>query len=76
MSRFEQATREVVRKLNREECVKLLTDNGFQCYDSESLSVLQDAIEANILDGTILRNAIADSDWSLKCRDSEHPSFS
>lgn len=39
--------------LNREECVQLLENVGIQCYDDESLSVLQRAVKENVLDGTI-----------------------
>lgn len=40
--------------LNREECVNLLESVSIQCYDDESLSVLQRAVKENILDGTIV----------------------
>ena len=45
--------RDVARNLNRVDCEEILTDHGFAVYDWESLSVLQDAIEVNLIDGTI-----------------------
>jgi hypothetical protein len=40
-------------ELTRDECVALLSRYGFQCYDHETLEELQEAVRANIEDGTI-----------------------
>jgi len=48
-----KAATTAIRKLNRDEAVKILTDSGFQCSDEMSLSVLQDAIGENIMNGLI-----------------------
>jgi len=47
-----------VARLSRENCVRLLESISIQCYDSEPLHVLRDAIKANIADGTISRQAL------------------
>jgi hypothetical protein len=45
--------REIVSQLHREECDKVLGLYGFATYRWESNQVLRDAIEENLIDGTI-----------------------
>jgi len=39
--------------LDRAQCVELLENVSIQCYDSESVEELREAVEANVDDGTI-----------------------
>ncbi len=39
--------------LSREACVELLEEESIQCYDSEDVATLREAVESNISDGTI-----------------------
>ena len=42
-----------ISRLPRDGCVRLLEAAGIQCYDSESIEVLREAVAANVEDGTI-----------------------
>jgi hypothetical protein len=42
-------------RLERETCVELLEAACIQCYDSEDAQTLQEAVKANVEDGTIDR---------------------
>jgi hypothetical protein len=51
-------------RLPREACVELLHAVCIQTYDHESIDILREAVEVNVLDGTIDRalfNAVADA---------------
>lgn len=45
--------KDAVEALSREQCIAILENNGFQCYDRETDEELQAAILANLADGTI-----------------------
>lgn len=47
-----------VLSLSREDCVRLLESVGIQCYDSEPVGVLREAVEVNVDDGTISPQAL------------------
>lgn len=42
-----------IRSMPREECVKILEANFFQCFDDESVTKLRNALLSNVADGTI-----------------------
>lgn len=44
---------EKIRACPRERIVQILEDAGIQCYDSETKTVLDEALKVNIEDGTI-----------------------
>ena len=47
-----------ISNLSRDACVELLESVGIQCYDSEPIEVLREAVEVNVADGTISREAL------------------
>ena len=44
---------DITAKLSREQCVDLLEGAGIQCYDTETVEELREAVQSNIEDGTI-----------------------
>jgi ribosome-binding factor A len=42
-----------IMSLSREGCVELLEHVGIQCYDSETVDMLREAVRVNVADGTI-----------------------
>jgi len=43
----------IIPNLTREQCVSLLEAAGIQCYDTETVETLREAVESNVEDGTI-----------------------
>jgi len=56
--------RELINKLNREQCVEILEGAGIQTHDHETLEVLHEAVRVNVEDETIdgdeVRDALSD----------------
>jgi len=44
---------EIVTKLSREQCVKLLEGISIECRDDKTVGELRDAVESNVEDGTL-----------------------
>ncbi|KVR21685.1 hypothetical protein WK13_34675 [Burkholderia ubonensis] len=49
-----------ISSMDRGTVVQILTDYGFQCYDSESNEVLREALWQNVKDGTIPVSVLTD----------------
>lgn len=49
----ETAAQDYAKELTREKCVELLESASIQCYDTEDLETLQEAVASNIEDGTL-----------------------
>ena len=49
---------QVIPNLSREACVKLLADVSIQTFDNEAIEVLREAVEVNVIDGTIMHGDV------------------